>query len=293
MRRLIIFATVALLGFAPLGLRTVSAQERVDYAWQGVTVEEPAFRVPDDKSEPFQLLADFLGEPNEDLDEDLVAGTPSAQVAGNPSMVDRLDEVYRVVFRNPSDVDLAHIPEVQGAEFMVVIVESGEFVVDVKGPGSFLIDPGDGPEPASNDVAKIEVMRAEIIDRDSDREVHYIPTGQFVLDEKGMDCTSLCTVLPGVAVQLTVGDRIIAPAGAICIWCLLYPDGEESDPHGALYVFPLLDNGERFTWSRYDLGSAVAADQGAAAEQNGFATPEQLTGAAPWALFNPSTNCRR
>jgi hypothetical protein len=288
MRRLIIFAVVVLLGFAPLGVRSVSAQEWTDYGWQGVTVEEPGFRGADDTSEPFQLLADFLGAPNEEL----VEGTPNAQVAGNPSIVDRLDEVYRVVFRNPSDVDLAHIPEVQGAEFMVVIVKSGEFVIDVKGPGSFLVDPGAGPEPASNDVEQIEIMRAEITDTETEREVRYIPTGQFVRDEKGEICTSLCTVLPGVAVQLTVGDRIMAPAGAICIWCLLHPGGDESDPQGMLYVFPLLDDGETFSWSHYDLGSAAVAEQGATPESIGYATPEELTGTAPWALFNPSGNCR-
>jgi hypothetical protein len=212
-----------------------------------------------------------------------VEATPSAQVAGNPSIVDRLNKVHRVVFRNPSDIDRAHIPEVQGAEFMVVIVKSGEFVVDVKGPGSFLVDPGLDPEPAQDGVAQIEVMRAEITDTDTEREVRYYPTGQFVLDEKGMVCTSLCTVLPGVAVQLTVGDRIIAPAGAICIWCMLNAgEDDPSDPHGALFVFPLLDDEEVFTWSRYDLGPAAAQQ----------ATPEMMVGAAPWAMFNPSATCR-
>ena len=287
MRQLIIFAVVSLLGIAPLGLRSVSAQELVERGWEGVTVEEPTFRDPKDPSEAFQLLADFLGEPNEEL----VAATPSAQVAGAPSMVDRLNKVHRVVFRNPSDMDRAHIPEVQGAEFMVVIVQSGEFVVDVKGPGSFLVDPVAGPEPASNEGAQIEIMRAEITDAETEREVRYYPTGQFVLDEKGMVCRDLCTVLPGVAVQLTVGDRIIAPAGAICIWCMLHAGEDDmSDPHGALYVFPLLDEDERFTWSRYALGSEAAPD--ATPDPNEVATPQMMIGAAPWALLNPSATCR-
>jgi hypothetical protein len=126
----------------------------------------------------------------------------------------------------------------------------------------------------------------------SGTEIEYTPTEQFVLDEKGYDCTSLCTVLPGVAIQVTDGDRIIAPAGAICIWCLLNQNEHTTESQGELYVFPLLDDGEIFSWSQYDLGSAAAVEQGASTEPKGAATPEQLTGAAPWALFNPSTNCK-
>jgi hypothetical protein len=135
-------------------------------------------------------------------------------------------------------------------------------------------------------------MHADITDGEDGPEVYYAPTEQFVSDEKGADCTSLCTVLPGVAVQVTDGDRIIAPAGAICIWCLLNQNEHVGESQGQLYVFPLLDAGEIFSWSVYDPGSAAATERGATPEPNGYATPEEMTGAAPWALFNPSSNCR-
>jgi hypothetical protein len=281
MRRLIIFAIVALLGFAPLVVRSVSAQEQEDYAWQGVTVGKPVSFLAEGSAEPFQLLADFLGDPKENL-----AGGPASLGA-------RLDEAYPVAFENLTDTDLAHIPEVQGAEFMVVIVKSGEFVIDVKGPGSFLIDPVVGPGlESSQDVEKLRIMLANITDTKSGSEVRYTDSGHFVRDAKGRICTSLCTVLPGVAVQVTDGDRIIAPAGAICIWCLLNQSEHKGESQGELYVFPLLDAGDIFSWSQYDLGSAAAARQGATPESIGYATPEEMTGAAPWALFNPSATCK-
>jgi hypothetical protein len=276
MRRLVILVFVALLGFAPLGIRSVSAQSE-DNAWQGVTVGEPASRETESAAEPFQLLADFLGDPKEN------------QAAGSTSVGARLDEAYPVTFTNdPNSEQYAFIPEVQGAELMVVIVKTGEFVIDVKGPGSFLVDPVVGQELTSKDIDKIRIMHGVI----TGTEIEYTPTEQFVLDEKGYDCTSLCTVLPGVAVQVTDGDRIIAPAGAICIWCLLNQNEHTTESQGELYAFPLLDDGETFSWSQYDLGSAAAVEQGESTEPKGDATPEQLTGAAPWALFNPATSCR-
>jgi hypothetical protein len=282
MRRLIIFAIVALVGFAPLVVRSISAQTQTweDYAWRGVTIGQPFSSETESSAEPFQLLADFLGDPK------------GNQAVGPSSVGARLNQAYPVVFENPTDTNLAFIPEVQGTEFMVVIVESGEFVLDVKGPGSYLVDPVADPGlQSSKDVEKIRIMRAEITDGEDGPEVHYASTDQFVLDEKGVDCTSLCTVLPGVAIQVTDGDRIIAPAGAICIWCLLNQNEHVGESQGQLYVFPLLDAGETFSWSKYDPGSASAAQE-ATPGSNGYATPEEMTGAAPWALFNPSSNCR-
>ena len=281
MRRIIIFAIVTLLGFAPLVVRSVSAQSGYDSeAWRGVMVGKP---VPFDPVAPdpaFNLLADFLGEPRQNQDN---------QRTGAPSLTSRLDGVYPVTFENPAGTDLrAFIPEVQGAEFMVVIVESGEFVIDVKGPGSFLVDPVVDPELESRDVDKIRIMHVKIRGND----VHYTPTEQFVLDEKGRECTSLCTVLPGVAIQVTDGDRIIAPAGAICIWCLINQNEHAGESRGQLYVFPLLGFGDTFSWARYGAGSATVAVQAATLEVNGDTRPEQMTGTAAWAFFNPAGNCR-
>ena len=285
MRRLVVLATVALLGFAPLCIRSVAAQSWEGYqdyeAWQGVKVQDPVKRDPDNPGAAFELLAEFLGTPPRDADPGSMSG--------------RLDRVFRVDFNNYT-VDPEHravIPEVQGAEFMVVIVSSGEFVLDVKGPGSFLVDPAADPATAQNSEEelvskKIRIMRAMIDGRD----VHYNPTDQFVLDEKGRDCTNLCTVLPGVAVQLTDHDRIIAPAGAICIWCLLNQSAHVGESQGQLYAFPLLDVDGEFSWAQYDDESAAEFEQAAAAEQNGIATPEQMTEAAAWGFFNPAGNCR-
>lgn len=280
MRRFIVFAIVALLGFVPLAVRSVSAQAGEDNAWQGVTVGNPMLRGSENSDEPFTLLADFLGDPKENRAPD------------RPSLGARLTEVRTVRFENPTDTDHAFVPEVQGAEFMVVIVKSGEFVVDVKGPGSFLIDPVVGQNITAQDAERLEVMRAEITDSDSGREVRYYPTGQYVLDERGRVCKDLCAVLPGVAVQVTDGDRIIVPAGAICIWCLLNQREHAGESEGTLYVFPLLHQGDIFSWSRYAGGATALAEQGATPEPNGYATPEQMTGTAPWAFFNPAGNCR-
>src|SRR5215213_236431 len=156
MRRLVILAIVALVGFAPLCIRSVAAQAWVGYqdyeAWQGVKVQDPVFRDPDVPNEAFERLAEFLGAPPKDADPG--------------SMSSRLDRVYQVDFNNytVNPEQLAVIPEVQGAEFMVVIVASGEFVLDVKGPGSFLVDPAVDPKLAQTpeEDKKIRIMRATI-----------------------------------------------------------------------------------------------------------------------------------
>ncbi len=111
-------------------------------------------------------------------------------------------------------------------------------------------------------------------------EVHYTPTGQCVLDEKGEECTSLCTVVRGVAVQVTDGDQIFGSAGAICIWCLLNQNEHTGESEGQFSVFPLLDSSETFSWSLYE-GSAAAVEWRATTKSNGYATPEQINGGAP------------
>jgi hypothetical protein len=84
-------------------------------------------------------------------------------------------------------------------------------------------------------------------------------------------------VRPGVAVQVTDGDRIIASAGAICIWCLPNQNEQHTgESEGKLNVFPLLDSGGTFSWNLYDEGSAVAVEWRTTTETNGCATPEQM-----------------
>lgn len=279
MRPLLLLAVVVLVGFGPLAARSVSARSwEGSESWQGVTVQE---RIPynrDDPQAPFQLLAEFLGVP------------PGDMAVAPESVSALLDDAYPVEFKNgEAGADhRAHIPEVQGAEFMVIIVASGEFVLDVKGPGSFLVDPAVDPTLQSSADGMIRIMHVAI----DGKEAHYTPTEQFVQDEKGADCTNLCTVLPGVAVQLTDGDRIIAPAGAICIWCLLNQNEHAGETEGLLYAFPLLDSGETFSWDEYDDGSAVAVEETSASVPDGDAAPEQMIQAIPWAMFNPAANCR-
>jgi hypothetical protein len=281
MHRLLIVAIVGLIGFAPLTLRSVSARQwEGSESWQGVTVQERMPYNPEDPTEPFQLLADFLGVP------------PGEMAVSPASFSALLDDAYPVSFMNGAtgDVHRAHIPEVQGAEFMVVIVASGEFVLDVKGPGSFLVDPATDPELQASADQKIRIMDVTI----DGKEVHYTPTepARFAKDENGADCENLCTVLPGVAVQLTDGDRVIAPAGAICIWCLLNQHEHVGETEGLLYAFPLLVSGETFSWDEYDDGSAAPVAEPSASVPSGDATQEQLVQAMPWAFFNPAGNCR-
>src|SRR5829696_8183406 len=164
MRRLIMFAIVALIGFAPLGIRSVSAQTWENNAWQGVTVEKPIPFNGVSPAEPFQLLAEFLGDPKENSKENQAPSTPSVGA--------RLDEAYPVTFINDENAEhYAFIPEVQSAEFMVVIVRTGEFIIDIKGPGSFLVDPVVGPGLTSKDIDKIRIMHGEI----SGTEIEYTP----------------------------------------------------------------------------------------------------------------------
>jgi hypothetical protein len=278
MRHLLILVFVGLLGFAPVGLRSVGAQSGEDpEAWQGITVEGPVEFDGTTIVPPFDDLAEFLGSPTQNM------------AKGTTSIGFLLDKSFAVSFANGPGDHHAVVPEVQGAEFMVVIVDSGEFVLDVKGPGSYLVDPVKNSEIPSSADQTVGIMHASI----SGKEVTYTLTDQVVLDEKGNPCTNLCTVLPGVAVQVTDGDRIIAPAGAICIWCLLNQNEHASETAGTLHVFPLLADGEEFSWSLYTGdGSEVTAEQAATPAADANAIGDQLVQAVPWAFFNPAGNCR-
>jgi hypothetical protein len=237
MCRLFILAIVALLGFTPLGLRSVSAQySEEELNWAGVEEPEP-------------------GADSASLDEFLASISPELRA-------------YRVSFTE----QYAKIPLIRDPEFMVVVVESGEFVLEVKGPGSFIVDPAD------DSFVKIAVRT------EGENEPYYELTDQVILDEEGRKCRSLCTVLPGFAVQVTPQYRIIAPSGAICIWCLLNRHDEFSgQTTGELLVYPLLAEGAEdtdFSWireRRMDLDSTGAQT----------ATPAAMG----WA-FHPQARCQ-
>lgn len=280
MPRVFILATVALLAFAPLGGHSVAARQSAqtppaesadgEWAWDGVSIEGPLAGEENERARA--PLSEFLG-------------IQGSQQGGGRDFGAQLD-TFRVPFQNRDGLEKAFIPEVIGAEFMVVIVETGEFVLDVKGPGSYVVDPvADSGEPAD-----IEIMIGEISD---DRlRIYYEPTGHVILDERGEPCHTLCTVLPGFAVHVTEGDRIIAPAGAICVWCLLNGNRVEAQvEEGVLTVFPRLRNGQEFSWAQEDRRAAeVAARAQPRSTPTASATAPLMRA---WAFFSPGPGCHR
>jgi hypothetical protein len=261
MRRLFIIAVVALLGLAPVGGFVVFAQESADPAyWNGVSRPEPiADRAP---------LEDFVGETQ------------------GRSIADRLPQGYRVNFTvNPDDpANRPQIPELGNAEYMIVIVESGEFVLNVLQPPSFVVDPPEG-------------MSVHYVDAVGERDTgyEYTVTDDVLLDENGAPCMDLCTVLPPpteepaadnwVAVQLTEGYRAEGPAKNFCLWCLI--NGE-----GSLLVYPLVGNDGEFSWvTAYDAAHDVASSEASEFGQGDSALSATTGGRIAWA-FNPGSSCK-
>lgn len=264
MRRLFSLFIVALLGLVPLGPFSVSADTPAwNEAWDGIVI-------PKDDPPPTDVRNDFIGR------------TIGEQLAA-----------FKVLFNNEKD----YIPEVANSEFMVVYVANGEFVIDVKGPGSYTIDPGIDPAieqeigtpqnaaEAPEGYKDIEIMVGKV--SSDGQEIVYEPTGQFILDERGNRCVTLCTVLPGYAVKLMAGDRVIAPAGAICIWCLLHAGDASGDAPGVLFAYPLL-RGDDFSWRQ----NHPNPDASASISSN--FVDASLSGARPvtmgWAI-GPGSNC--
>jgi hypothetical protein len=268
MRRLLVLFAIALLAIAPLGGRSVSALDlEGDWGWEGVDLPKP----PGDAAAADEGLKALLGESG-NLRSEL---TP-----------------LEVTFRNPGDLRSAYIPELVGVEFMAVVVNSGDFILDVKGPGSYLIEPrlfgGDDT---------IEIMVGRISD---DRMTSwYEETNDYILDEKGNVCTTRCTVLPGTVVRVSAGNGIIAPAGAICVWCLLHQDKNGAAVmEGRLFVYPLLrDNKvENFSWIRYYDPPLTSAQATSEATPSASLTDPGMPDVGPvtmaWA-FNPAPGCQK
>jgi hypothetical protein len=276
MRRLIIFAIVALLGVAPLGGLTVWAQDGEDEAWIGVEISENAA--------PMEPLDEFLGTSGR-LREQLTTG-------------------HRVAFENSGEMR-AHIPEVPESAFMAIYVSSGEFVLDVMPPTSFIVDTGD-----DRAIRTLNIKQEGIV-------AHYTlnesESGQLQ-NEKGAPCTQMCTVPPPkkdgqlvsederTAIQLLTGDWVLAPAGGICVWCLLNAYDEKGTT-GELYVYTL--SAKEFSWAQAKATGAAAAGTAATPAAQGTlgedlmttdlgasSRAEPLSSVAAWAFFNPAPNCR-
>jgi hypothetical protein len=193
----------------------------------------------------------------------------------------------------------AHIPEVPDAEFMAVYVSEGEFVLDVMPPTSFIVDPaGDRPISLLENTSTDPNEAYYELNEDSPDPL---------LDEKGDPCTEMCTVpAPRVdgqlarqdertAIQLLPGDWILAPAGALCVWCLMNTWAVPGTT-GELFIYPLSE--EEFSWAQAERSFVRSAVQGTptaegiAANQSISVTSEPLSNVAAWAFFNPAPNCR-
>ena len=273
MRSLLVIVTVVLLAFAPLGGLTVWAQggDEVDEAFMGVEVVENAA--------PMEQLDEFLGT--------------------SGSLREQLKTGHRVTFENSGEMR-AHIPEIEESEFMAVYVYSGEFVLDIMPPISYIVDTAD-----DRAIRTLNIKEEGIV-------AHYTlneSEGGQLENEKGAPCTQMCTVpapkkggqlVPEderTAIQLLPGDWVLAPAGGICVWCLLNAY-EETGTTGELYVYPLTD--EEFSWAKAQVTGAAAtpALQGTLGEESTVtdlgapSTAEPLSNIAAWAFFNPAPNCR-
>ena len=276
MRRLLVLAIVVLLGVAPVGGLSVWAQGSYDEAWSGVEIFENAA--------PMEKLDEFLGN--------------------SGSLRARLTTGHRVTFENSGEMR-AHIPEVPEAEFMAVYVNSGEFVLDIMPPTSFIVDTAE-----DRPIAKLKIEEEGI-------EAHYTldeSNPEQLQNENGVTCTEMCTVPPPkedgqlvpederTAIQLLSGDWVLAPAGGICVWCLLNAYREKGTT-GELYVYPL--SAKEFSWAQAKVAGAAAAGTAAtptaqgtlgedfmATDLGASSRAEPLSNVAAWAFFNPAPNCR-
>lgn len=264
MRRLLILVTIALLGFAPLGGRVVVAQESFeDEAWDGVTYE--------DSGVPMEPLNEFLG----------TSGTPESG-----TLREELSRAYRFTFESTDPDRHPHIPEIPNAEFMIAIVETGEFVLDVMPPISFVVDPPPG-----------EMINYMDVSGDEWERTYKLNETAFVLDEKGNPCTNLCTIVPPqtpdefVAIRLTEGYRVIAPSKAVCLWCLFNQYAHKGETTGSILIYPLLPSTtvspEAFSWIQ-----AYKEEQATARQQPGSVVADPLSHVMAWGYFNPAPNCR-
>jgi hypothetical protein len=254
MRRLAIVIACALFGLSPLAAATVSGQGTGE--WDGVT----SFEQVEERDALLRLVGD----------------------AGERSIAQRLPLGYRLTLENAENAELlAQVPEVVDAEFMIVVVEEGEFVLNVRPPIALVVD------PAVNSI----VEYLEVTEEPDGSLLYGDPTGEVVLGSNNEACMDLCTVPPpateaeNAAVQLLKDYSVIGPAKHICFWCLL------NDGTGSLLVYPL-DDGE-FSWLReYNKAKGLASVATAGDSPGSAPASETAPVVMAWA-FNPAPGCKR
>ena len=122
---------------------------------------------------------------------------------------------------------LAHIPEIPEAELMAVYIHSGEFVLDNMGPDPFTVVPG-------GDDGTVSTMKVEIEGKNEVAD-YTLTEDEPVGALDGQPCPEVCVIDPEsntqsnsrIALQLLKDDRVLLPAGELCIWCLLNQNAEE------------------------------------------------------------------
>ena len=200
------------------------------------------------------------------------SGAPTEQLESFLSFVDLQLSAYEVGFEQQH----AFVPEIKNAEFMVVVVESGGFVLHAMNTSSLIVDQGGGSQ-----IRYVEHDGVVTVGED----ITYMSTMRPITDANGKPCSNMCTLLPDEAVLLTASNRAIAPAGSICVWCLL--NGND----GTLLVYPLLRDGEDFSWiTQY--GTVWSAAPSTSNNLERSVPEESAPVTMAWAMFNPSGNCR-
>lgn len=246
MHRLAILATVTLLGLAPL-MGPVAAQDSTPDTGSGLHMFEFG---------PNAGRWDQVSRP-------MILAGKSTAFASSSAL-----QPFDVAFNE----QYAAVPPITNAEFMIVEIVAGEFALEVPQDGNFIVDRPDG--------SPIEYL--QIVPD----EPYYLPTGTFVLDVSSSLCTHFCAIPVGKAVKLQAGDRTIAQAGSICIWCFLNAPGAVVGP-GLMRIYVLLAQDASgdlrpFSWIEdWDRNQAAPS------------TPEARVPSTmlAWA-FNPQARCR-
>jgi hypothetical protein len=274
MGRLFILVIVALISFSPLGGFLASGQEPEPGYWNGVSAPEAV-------------------EDQAPLEEFLVGIALDGQDIGRErSFSTRLPTGYRIEFRYDENATnyRPQVPEIENAEIMVIIVESGSFVLNIL-PSSpaFIVDPPEGTTISYMDVT------GEWADP-PEEGFTYTESNRVVEDENGEPCTDLCTVHPpppglrpsaenAIAVLVEEGSRVQALGGNFCLWCLI--KGQE----GSLLVYPHTQNDQEFSWVRsYEESRRLASPDGVEYLQGDPTSSEAAPVRMAWA-FNPPSGC--